>query len=114
MLWEVEIRPRANPPDLQRVQQEYDLLCHGNQGRDLIRQASRGYLLEGNLDRAQVTRLLEELLCDPLVEDSRLTDLGKPGIPNGEPVITVLPKPGVMDPVAQSVVDAARNLDLTL
>src|SRR5207245_2230251 len=56
-----------------------------------------------------------ELLSDPLVEGAVCNP-----IPFGDrnfpplPQWTVLPKAGVMDPVAQSVLDAARDLDISL
>jgi phosphoribosylformylglycinamidine synthase len=112
MLWEVEIQPRETPPELERVRQEYDLLTHQDLGRDLLRQASRGYLLEGELEHEQVTRLVNELLYDRLVEHCSVALLDDAGTPDG--AVTVLPRPGVMDPVAQSVSDAALNLGITL
>jgi phosphoribosylformylglycinamidine synthase len=116
MLWEVEIKSREIPPELRRVRQEYDLLTHTNLSRDLIRQASRGYLLEGDLNHDQAARLLQELLCDPLVEEGQIVELNAAGRLDGVPeaTVTVLPKPGVMDPVAQTVADAAQNEGLRL
>src|SRR5262249_47395712 len=60
--------------------------------------------------------LMSELLVDPLAETSRLMRLDDPEQKrNGlAPSMTVLLKPGVMDPVAMSVHDAARGLGLPL
>src|SRR5262245_2275842 len=129
MLWEVEILPKASlprekaslprergEPELARVRQEYNLLTHSDQGSQLVSLASHGYLLEGDFPRAQTETLRTELLVDPIANDSRIGEvnehLSKGG--NESKVVTVLPKPGVMDPAAQSVVEAARDLGIRI
>jgi phosphoribosylformylglycinamidine synthase len=114
MLWEIEIQPKGSDSERQRVCAEYDLLVGSARAADLILRSARGYLLEGELTREQVFRLVHELLVDPLVETVRLR-----GLADGDPaeerqVLTVLLKPGVMDPVAQSVLDAAADLGVHL
>jgi phosphoribosylformylglycinamidine synthase len=116
MLWEVEIQPRKDDRERRRVCAEYDLLAGGQAGglrsTDLILGTRRGYLLEGDLDRKQAHRLMDELLVDPLVESGQLRELSA-GMTLFESLSwTVLLKPGVMDPESQSVVDAARDLGL--
>ncbi|MCS6852144.1 MAG: phosphoribosylformylglycinamidine synthase subunit PurL [Gemmataceae bacterium] len=115
MLWEVDIRTKGPDLERQRVAEEYDLLTHTQQGMDLVRRSSRGYLLEGDLERCQVEGLVAELLIDPLVELAVVTECGQ-GRHEGETArcITVLLKPGVMDPVAESVRAAARELGFPL
>jgi phosphoribosylformylglycinamidine synthase subunit PurSL len=110
MLWEIEMRPRGHDPERVRVCEEYDLLTHTRAGAGLITGSARGYLLEGDLSREQAGRLARELLIDPLAENGRLGALNE----NNEAgrLATVLLKPGVMDPAALSVVDAARDLGL--
>jgi phosphoribosylformylglycinamidine synthase len=112
MLWEVEIRPKGPDAERDRVGDEYDLLTHGRDGRGLVARTARGYLLEGELMREQAERLTVELLVDPLAEAGRVGTLDGQGA--GTPAATVLLKPGVMDPVALSVVDAARDLGLAV
>src|ERR1700730_8126645 len=109
MLWEVDILPKCHEGETDRVREEYNLLTHGHLGRDLIVASSRGYLLDGPLDEVYLQALLDKLLVDPLVEDSRSGELNF-SRNSGETIVTVLLKPGVMDPVAQSVVDAATDL----
>jgi phosphoribosylformylglycinamidine synthase len=110
MLWEVEIRPTGPDPERDRVCAEYDLLTHSQDGPRLVTGSARGYLLEGDVHREQAEQLMNDLLVDPVVEKGRLTDLGVPG--NGRAGVTVLLRPGVMDPQALSVLDVARDLGI--
>ncbi len=115
MLWELTLYPIGeNDRESYRVREEYNLLTHTQLGFQLITSNSRGYLFEGDLSESDATRLLEELLVDPLVEKCALRELGKAGLSAGRETATVLLKPGVMDPAAQSVVEAARDLGLRL
>jgi phosphoribosylformylglycinamidine synthase subunit PurSL len=110
MLWEVEIQGKLHDADKIRVTAEYALLTHTSVATPIAR-TSRGFLLEG-VDEPAARRLVEELLLDPLAETASVTPI--PG-PNGHgSSLTVLLKPGVMDPVAESIVDAARDLGVTL
>jgi phosphoribosylformylglycinamidine synthase len=110
MLWEIEIRPLGRDVERERVCDEFDLLTHAQRGGDLIRSSSRGYLLEGELNEADLERLRTAVLVDPLVEVGVASPLGTtPG-----DYFTVLLKPGVMDPVAQTVLDVIRLLKLPI
>src|SRR5438105_1268236 len=102
MLWEVEIHPTGADPELGRVGAEFALLTHQPPEDALLARTSRGYLLEGNLPPDQVKRLSSELLIDPLVETGEEKPLEKTNgaIAPQRQVLTVLRKPGVMDPVA--------------
>ncbi|MBL8798153.1 MAG: phosphoribosylformylglycinamidine synthase subunit PurL [Planctomycetia bacterium] len=124
MLWEVEIHLKGQDAERKRISAEFDLLTHTKKGNSLIHKATRGYLLDGpTLQRGHIDRLIQELLVDPLVETSLVSQLPEPrgGSHHGTATLrarfemaTVLLKPGVMDPVAQSVLDAARNLQVPL
>ena len=91
-----------------RAAEEYNLLTHTHDGSRIISGSAHGYLIEGDVDQSQAERLLRELLVDDLAEVGRLGVLGNP--PAKDMLATVLLAPGVMDPVALSVVDAARDL----
>jgi phosphoribosylformylglycinamidine synthase II len=110
MLWEVEIAGKLQDPERDRVAAEFALLTHTDAGH-LLARTTRGYLLEGDIDQSTAQRLVHELLVDPVVETYRLD-----AVPHNGSVacLTVLLKPGVMDPVAQSIVDAARDLGVAL
>jgi len=112
MLWEIEIRPKGRDLERERVAEEYDLLNHSAAGSQIIASSARGYLLEGDLALPQAERLAAELLVDPLAETGRVGALN--GIASGPRLATVLLKPGVMDPAALSVVEAARDLGIPL
>jgi phosphoribosylformylglycinamidine synthase len=106
MLWELEIRPLGRDGERERVCDEFDLLTHGERGGDLIAASARGFLLEGDLTDDHRARLAAEVLVDPLVESGTFAALGaRPGH-----AYTVLLKPGVMDPVAQTILDALGML----
>jgi phosphoribosylformylglycinamidine synthase len=112
MLWEVEIRPKGADPERERVCQEFQLLTHTTDGPSLISGSAHGYLVEGDVPQEQAERLMRELLVDELVEQGRLRGIHEGA--NGQPQVTVLLKPGVMDPVALSVIDAARDLGIVV
>src|SRR4051794_5896025 len=107
MLWEVEIRPLGKDAERERVCDEFDLLTHSTRGADLVRSSARGFLIEGYLDRDAAQKLVTDLLVDSVVETFALSEVGRA---DGETAVTVLLKPGVMDPVSESVVAAALDL----
>jgi phosphoribosylformylglycinamidine synthase len=125
MLWEVEIAGKLHDPERARVAAEFALLTHGDHG-ELLARTTRGYLLEGDIEEATAQRLVDELLVDPVVETFRLSavthasrdrqgrESARSPHDRGSDILTVLLKPGVMDPVAQSIVDAARDLGAAL
>lgn len=113
MLWEIEIAPTGRDMELKRVLAEYALCVGRDSSPPDIRRTTHGYLVEGDLDGQQARRLMSTLLHDPLVENGILRQLDSAN-GNESCCMTVLPKPGVMDPVALSVVEAARDLGLAL
>ncbi len=112
MLWEIEIRPRGRDAGRARVCEEYDLLTHATDGDRLVTGSAHGFLLQGNLGRPDAERLVQELLADSLVETASLGTLNEHR--RSDHLATVLLKPGVMDPVALSIVDAAHDLGVAV
>jgi phosphoribosylformylglycinamidine synthase subunit PurSL len=110
MLWEIEIQSRGDDAERRRVAEEYDLLTHTRRGEELITGTARGYLIEGDVSRPKAKRLADELLVDPLIETGRLGTLNEHR--RSDHLATVVRKPGVMDPTALSVVEAARDLGI--
>jgi len=117
MLWEVDIVPAAGQPDLWAQQIEAEAIDLGLGNRLRVR-AARGYLLQGPLMEEQVLRIARELLVDPVVEVHRLAPVGDGRLSEMPPGFThlvhVLPKPGVMDPVALSTQEAIREMGLPI
>ncbi|MCI0702991.1 MAG: AIR synthase-related protein, partial [Planctomycetia bacterium] len=108
MLWELEIRPLGRDGERERVCDEFDLLTHAQRAGDLITASARGFLLEGELSEEHRAKLASEVLVDPLVESGEFALVGaRPGH-----YYTVLLKPGVMDPVAQTVLEAVQRLGI--
>ena len=107
MLWEVEVHPLGKDGERDRVCDEFDLLTGSTRGADLVTASSRGYLLDADLADADVRQLCDDLLVDRLVERADVRPLGTP---LAKPATTVLLKPGVMDPAAESVTTAANDL----
>ncbi|HEY2839624.1 MAG TPA: phosphoribosylformylglycinamidine synthase subunit PurL [Pirellulales bacterium] len=117
MLWEVDVYPAAGQFDLaaDRLAAEAAELEITD---ELQATLARGYLLEGNLSRADAERIGRELLCDPVVERVVVGPPGElaqrpAGVPTPVQLVHVLPKPGVMDPVAASALAAIADLGLS-
>ena len=117
-LWEVDIYPAAGQPDLagRRVAADAADLGLGDQ---LTIRAAYGYLLQGELTREQVELLARELLSDPIVERTTVAPVGDAALAQPPPEaaasacpVHVLPKPGVMDPVAAAPSKRSRTFDL--
>ena len=133
---------KGSDQESDRVREEYNLLTHSRLGHDIIAGNAHGYLLEGELNEDQVRSLLGELLVDSLTHKAEFKKLhdraqfggtlarsvseerlplanasgqcaaNTPFEDSGRATLTVLLKPGVMDPVALSVADAAHDLGI--
>ena len=119
-LWEIDVYPVDHEPDRRAEQVAAEAAELGVVG-DLPVRTARGYLLEGQLNAEQVARIADELLVDAVVEKAVVAPVGDPQLhrtTNGQAhfnsgsLVHVLPKPGVMDPVAQSAQAAIRDMDL--
>ncbi len=112
MLWEVDIYPQHGLPDLAARRVVTDAADLGL-ASNLAVAAAQGYLIQGDLERQAIERIAGELLADRVVERTLVAPVGHEALvqPPGGPcrLIHVLPKPGVMDPVAQSVTAALAD-----
>ncbi|MGQ9574567.1 MAG: phosphoribosylformylglycinamidine synthase subunit PurL [Thermoguttaceae bacterium] len=115
MLWEVDIYPREGQPNLAARRVAGDA-CDLGLATDLAVVAAQGYLIQGQIDRQQVLQIAEELLADRVVEQTVVAPVGDPALcrpPDACPrLIYVLPKPGVMDPVALSALAAIKDFGI--
>ncbi|MFO0870050.1 MAG: phosphoribosylformylglycinamidine synthase subunit PurL [Pirellulales bacterium] len=120
MLWEIDIYPAAGQPDLAGRAVAAAAADFGL--ADQLRvHAGWGYLLEGDLQAAQVERLVQELLADTVVETALFAPIRDPrlAVPpapwpyaaSSPALVHVLLKPGVMDPVAASARQAIADFD---
>jgi phosphoribosylformylglycinamidine synthase len=134
MLWEIDIHPREGQPD--RVGQRVASAARELGIADNLKvAAARGYLIQSeSLGKAEVEKLAGELLADHVVERAVIGRVSEPslndcglriadcGLKSTNPkseirnpklsCVTVLLKPGVMDPVSQSVIAAANDLGI--
>lgn len=114
-LWEVDVLPADGQVDTagQALAAEARDLGLGNQ---LKIAAAHGFLLAGNLDESDVCRAATELLSDPITEQVTVAEIGDRRLLASQAglgqIVHVLPKPGVMDPVAQSTLQALQDLSL--
>lgn len=110
MLWQIDIYPTEVDREAKRIADEAaDLgICD-----DLQIHAAHGYLIEGDLDEDSAKMLAVQLLADAVVERTVVGQVGAKNLlqsPNGSSqLVHVLPKQGVMDPVAQSAETAMRD-----
>ncbi len=115
MLWEIDIHPVDGQPDRagERVASAARELGLAD---DLRVAAARGYLIQADaLQRADIERLAGELLADRVVERAVIGRVGEPSLnecASNAHCVTVLLRPGVMDPVSQSVTAAANDLGI--
>ncbi|HVJ81398.1 MAG TPA: AIR synthase related protein, partial [Planctomycetia bacterium] len=109
-LWEVEIKVREGFLDPERLRTADALAplaaaVESRHDRALPTfNPSRGYLVESAAGEAAVRRAAENLLADPVVESVAVAPAFS--APRQANVLSVLRKPGVMDPVATSAAAA--------
>ena len=102
-LHRIEVRPRGEDPRARRLEREARAA-----GFALDRaRTARIYLLEAALEPDRLEAIRAGLLENSVVEDATL---GVRPAREGEVTIEVHPLPGVMDPVAQTVASAAKDL----
>jgi phosphoribosylformylglycinamidine synthase len=85
-----------------------DLLAEGAKGAVRVEFVSC-YLLDGDLAPGSLGEIIPLLLADRVIEDSFL-DQDPPQVADADQCLMVLPKPGVMDPVALSLMRAISAL----
>lgn len=116
-LWEIDIYPAPGNPDVAAQSIASGAADLGISAPLTVRTA-RGYLLEGELQQSQAEQLARELLADDVVERTVVARVGDAALrtaPNGCPqLIHVLPKPGVMDPVARSAQEAIADFKIPI
>ncbi|MEZ6071020.1 MAG: AIR synthase related protein [Pirellulales bacterium] len=116
MLWEIDVYPVDRRHDRLAGQTKADACDLGLGGEHVDVVAAQGYLIEGDIDVFKARRAAEELLCDAVVERTIIAPVGDSTLDEapvaGARLVHVLPKPGVMDPVADSALAALHDLDI--
>lgn len=95
----------------------------GTEPLGLVDLATRGWLIEGDLDEKEIILLADTMLTDMVAQVRRVGPIAGDWMsitgdwmsiggdrPTNLPRTTVLFKPGVMDPAAMSIVEHAREL----
>ncbi len=118
MLWEVDIYPAPGSPDRAAETVSAAAAALGL-GANISVATCYGYLLEGDLDERQAMEAATGLLADAIVERTVVraadsADLATPPPGATGTLVHVLPRPGVMDPVAQSAASALSDLGLPI
>lgn len=110
-LWQIDIYPADGFTDRDglRTSEQISELGLG----EVSVSFARGYLVQGELDLEAATQMATTLLSDSVTERTVVAIAGDDSLtePPGDNVtlVHVMPKPGVMDPVAESTVAAARD-----
>ncbi len=116
-LWQIDIYPADGEVqrDAQRTAEEINELGLGD---NITVAFARGFLVQGDFAREDAVRLAQSLLSDSVTERTVVAIAGQ-DVLNEAPgdqtcLVNVLPKPGVMDPVAASTVAAAQDAGLNV
>jgi phosphoribosylformylglycinamidine synthase len=111
-LWQIDIYPAEGQVDREAIRISEEIAELGL-GDHVSISFAKGFLVQGNFAYDEATRLAETLLCDGVTERSVVAIAGQDALhePPGEQatMVNVLPKPGVMDPVAASTVGVAQD-----
>ncbi len=115
MLWEIDIYTRDAEHDQLARQAAREARLLGCE-EPLTLRVARGYLLEGNLQAEQIEFAARELLADPVLDEAAIATCGDPKLDSHfegfDTQVHVLPKPGVMDPVALTATASLAELGL--
>ena len=109
MLWHIQIEPASGERDRLGARLEVEAVESGLTGPWTLK-TSRGFLIEGEISRAQVDRAARGVLVDPVVERHTIRPV-RAGWGVTGTVVHVMPKPGVTDPEAESALALLRDLD---
>ncbi len=111
-LWQIDIYPAEGQVDRDAMRTAEEIAELGL-GQNVTVAFAKSFLVQGNFARDEAIRLADMLLCDSVTERSVVAIAGQDILnePPGEQttLVNVLPKPGVMDPVAASTAGAALD-----
>jgi phosphoribosylformylglycinamidine synthase len=114
MLWHLKIDPAPGHIDREGLRVAGEARDLGLPG-PLRVLASRGFLVEGEVEAAELLKAAERVLVDPVVESFGIEPCGPTASESpdgGGQLIHVMPKPGVTDPEGESAWHVLRDLGL--
>ncbi len=110
--WRIDVVARPEQQDPIGTTALRSLRAAGLDGVTDVR-ARRGYLLAAELPEAQVRSFASAVLCDPVIDQVTVHAPGAAAhATSGTHMVTVVPRPGVTDPVAHSVQKALADMHL--
>jgi len=110
LIWRIEVKQKDGTLDPQGKSIVRDITDLGYDASQ-VRVVSV-FLLEGDIDREEVKRITDQLLCDPIVEQCSF-DLKLPLQSSTQHIVEIAYNPGVMDPVEASTLKGIRDLGIT-
>jgi len=110
MEWEIEVRCNAGARDVHGEGVLHEIRDLDMESIKAV-ESARLFYLDTDAPQADVERIARELLTDPVVEQFRVSN-GSVGKADPRPVVVVRRKPGVMDPVAISALQAIGDMGL--
>jgi len=119
-LWQIDIYPADGQIDRDSLRTAEEIRELGL-GENVAVTCARGYLVQGHFALDEAQRLADTLLSDAVTERAVVAIAGQAVLnqwpartnsPGEVTLVNVLPKPGVMDPVAASTVGVARDAGL--
>jgi phosphoribosylformylglycinamidine synthase len=102
----IEVRPKAGVQDSRGTAVSRDGVASGLLSPGATVEVANVYLIEGELREADIRRIADELLADPVMESATIGAR----TPTSGSIVEVHPLPGVMDPDAEAVELGIRAL----
>ncbi|MCG3206045.1 MAG: Phosphoribosylformylglycinamidine synthase subunit PurS [Elusimicrobia bacterium] len=100
----IEIHPKKAEWDPLAKQIRSELIERGEKPANAVVQTQRLFRIEGNFSQADLDNIAHTVLVDPVVENVIIEKAeGKPSKKTGGFVLDVWPKPGVTDPVGETI-----------
>ncbi|MCR4337401.1 MAG: phosphoribosylformylglycinamidine synthase subunit PurL [Candidatus Omnitrophica bacterium] len=111
MLWRIEVKEKDGLLDPLGEGTQKDILDIGVKGISQVR-VSQVYLIEGDIQDADVEKISRELLADPVTQDYQCSSNGFAKFIPSFKVVEIAYNPGVMDPVEESTLKGIRDLGI--
>ncbi len=113
-LWEIDVHPNPDQNDAKGAALAIEARDLGL-GDNIAAKVVHGFILQGELTEDHA-RQATTLLADAITETPQIAKVGDPALAQGSSdypnLVHVLPKPGVMDPVALSTLQALQDMEL--